>query len=152
MNKRLLKRIQYIFPDVILDENDFILIYVPNVSDLGLLINPYHSSFKIVKVLHTIGITSPTYVFDHYYFNLFDGTIHLDKGISFEFRCNERKNSDILNNKGLFMSSLRPLLDKLNYNGITVCLTFSCDKRKIYYHYNNNVFWSEYRKKTFSCT
>ena len=156
MKKRLLERIHSIFrQDMRIIDDGLVLVYKANMLSLGLLINLDYLEFKVVKVEITHYYeqcnSSVSYKFDTTLYELFNGIIHTDKGIVFEFECQEDKNGPLVNNTTNLMSSLRPIFDVLNYNGIAVCLTFACEVRKTYYSYNNNVFWSPFRKKTFSC-
>lgn len=150
ITKNVLRCVQMIFPEASVDENGLLLIYRPNMNNLGLLINLEYLEFKVVHVITTLN-SEFGYEFDQTLYNLFSGKIHIDKSIVFEFECMENKNGILINNKTNLMSSLRPIFDTLNYNGIAVCLTFRKDIKKIYYMYNNNSFWSPLRKKTFSC-
>lgn len=141
---RLIYKLNYIFPDIKI-ENNQLIIYQANMQNVGIIVDLNTFTFKLIRMMNN------GFCFDIKLYALFTGYIYLDKAIIFEFEYQGNKNDDMINNKTNLMSSLRPIFDKLNYNGISVNLTFKEDKKKIYYLYNNNIFWSPYRKRTFSC-
>lgn len=142
--QRLINKLATIFPDICVNNNQ-IIIYQANMQNIGIIVDLNTMTFKLMRMIGT------NFCFDIKLYSLFNGYIYLDKAVIFEFEYQGNKSDPIVNNKTNLMSALRPIFDKLNYQGIAVNLTFKEDKAKLYYLYNNNTFWHPKRKKTFSC-